>query len=103
MRVNFDDQKVVLTGPDGEEDRMPWVSLPKVAIVTTAKGPIECDFFWVLVGDGGTECVIPQEADGSGDLPDRLQELPEFDHQAVIDASYTTENRTFLCWQRGGS
>lgn len=55
MQVSFDEQKVVLSGPDGEIARMPWVSLQKVAIVTTDKGPFECDFFWVLVGDGGGE------------------------------------------------
>jgi len=101
MQVSFDEQKVVFSGPDGEIARMPWVALQKVAIITTDKGPFECDFFWVLVGDGGGEFMIPQEAEGTGHLLARFQELPGFDHEAVIDASACTDNRTFLCWERG--
>ena len=101
MRLSIDAHKVVLSDPDGEEERMAWAALREVMILTTDEGPFACDFFWVLVGDGGSEIVIAQEVEGSDALLERLQQLPDFDHQAVIDASYCTTNNKFLCWKSG--
>jgi tellurite resistance protein len=55
--------------------------------------------FWVLVADG-SGCVVPSEAEGTDQLLKRLQELPGFDNQAVIQAMASTDNREFLCWKR---
>ncbi len=37
---------------------------------------------------------------GAQDLLGRLQQLPEFDNEAVIAPSASTERRMFECWQR---
>jgi hypothetical protein len=74
-----------------------WGDLIGVAIMTTADGPFSEDFFWILVGADGKGCVVPGEH--AADLLQRLQRLPGFDNQAVIDASTSTEEATFSCWR----
>jgi len=99
MELKLDDKEVRVVWPDQEDEVVPWDELRAVMIETTGEGPFACDFFWVLVGDNGG-CVVPQEAPGSEALLDRLQKLPGFDNQAVIDASASVENIRFLCWER---
>jgi hypothetical protein len=48
--------------------------------------------------DGG--CAVPQGATGDRLLLERLQALPGFDNNAVIEAMSSTSRRRFLCWQR---
>jgi hypothetical protein len=45
--------------------------------------------------------VIPQAAPGASQLLERLQQLPGFNNQAVIDSMGCTDNKQFLCWERG--
>jgi hypothetical protein len=99
--VRVSDAEVRCERPDGKVERVGWTDLHKVEIVTTADGPRHPDVFWVLHGtDGG--CAIPQGATGDGELLERLQALPGFDHGAVIEAMTSTSARRFLCWERGG-
>ena len=79
---------------------MEWDDLQRVEIVTTDHGPFAPDVFWVLHGLKAG-CVIPQGATGEKELLERLQALPGFRYEAVIEAMSSTENRRFLCWERG--
>ena len=91
--------EIVCERPDGAVERVGWADLETVEIVTTSDGPFAPDVFWVLYGrDGG--CAVPQGATGDGMLLERLQALPGFDNDAVIEAMSSTSNRRFLCWQR---
>ncbi len=79
-----------------------WPELEEVAIETTDNGPFGEDFFAVLRTAEFT-ARIPQEVLGFEDLLARLQQLPGFNNEAVIEAAGSTEDATFLCWKRGGS
>jgi hypothetical protein len=77
-----------------------WDDLLEVAILTTADGPFTEDVFFVLVGRGGTGCVVPQGAPEGSQLQERLQRLPGFDNKAVIRAMSSADDATFVCWRR---
>lgn len=101
ITVAFDADEVRVTQPDGMVERVRWDRLRTVLIATTDEGPFADDFLWLLIGDPVSDgCVIPMGAEGLEALVDRLVELPGFDHQALIDASFSTENKKFLCWER---
>ena len=90
---------VCCTWPDGSREAIGWETLLAVEIVTSDAGPFVEDVFWMLRGTRGN-CRVPQEADGSGALLDRLQQLPGFDNEAVIAAMSSTANASFACWQK---
>lgn len=101
ITVAFDEDEVRVTRPDGTLEQMSWDRLRTVMIATTDEGPFADDFLWVLIGDPVSNgCVIPMGAQGLEALVDRLIGLPGFDHQAMIDASSSTDNNKFLCWER---
>ena len=97
--VSFDDESVTCRRSNGLLEVVRWSDLKMVFIETTDAGPAVDDVFWVLAGfESG--CVVPSETEGMNLLMERLQRLPNFDNHAVIQAMSSTENRTFLCWQR---
>ena len=85
--------------PAGETEYVAWQDLRAVLIQTTDEGPWTVDVYWILLGDHGG-CVVPQGAAGEEGLLARLQQLPGFDHGAVIAAMASTDNARFLCWER---
>jgi hypothetical protein len=97
--VTFTDTEVVCTRPDGKIESVTWNDLKTVAIQTTDSGPFASDVFWLLLGEK-TGCAIPQEATGADELMRRLQNLPGFNNEAVIESMTCVENKRFVCWQR---
>jgi hypothetical protein len=98
-RVVLSDAGIVCTRPDGTREFVSWTDLCRVEIVTTDEGPFLPDVFWVLHGsDGG--CVIPQGATGEEELMERLQALPGFRNDVIVDAMSLTDNNRLLCWER---
>jgi|SRR6185436_16010459 hypothetical protein len=85
---------------DGKIEAVAWKDLVEVEIVTTDEGPFVDDVFFLLVGAEGTGCCVPQGAPGSEGLLDRLQGLPEFDNEKVIQAMGCAENARFVCWRK---
>ena len=98
-RVSFDDQKIMRQMPDGRIESVRWDDLVEVGIVTTDEGPFTDDIFWILKGRSGN-CAVPSEADGMKELLFRLQQLPGFNNDAVIEAAGSTSNASFQCWRR---
>jgi hypothetical protein len=96
--VVVDERGVTCRRPGGTVEAVAWADLRAVEILTTDEGPWSEDVFWVLHGRGGG-CVVPQEAEGSNALLERLQQLPGFDNAAVIRAMGSTENARFPCWK----
>lgn len=87
--------------PDGTERTIRWDDLHEVGILTTDEGPFREDVFFILLAqDKKSGCIIPQSAEGNEILLKKLQELPNFDNEAVIQAMTSTDNNKFLCWQR---
>jgi hypothetical protein len=98
-RVRCDEAGVVRTMPDGTQETVSWDDLEAVIILTTDEGPFRDDVFWLLKGSA-SGCAVPSETEGMSELMTRLQQLPGFDNDAVIRAMGSTDNATFLCWQR---
>ena len=73
--------------------------LMEVYIKTTDKGPMACDVFFVLK-TSKRKIVIPQDLQGCDQLLNKLQELEDFDHQAVIEAMSCFGNNKFNCWKK---
>jgi hypothetical protein len=97
--VRLYDSGVECTAPNGNVESVEWKDLQKIEIVTTDQGPFLPDVFWVLHGSQAG-CVVPHGSDGEKELLDRLQKLPGFRNEAVIEAMSSTENRRFLCWEK---
>ena len=100
--VTVDERGVECKRPNGDVEFVPWDDLRGVTIRTTDQGPAVADVFWVLVGEKGG-CMIPQGATGEEVLMQRLQQLPGFNNEAVIQAMTCTENSTFICWDKDKS
>ena len=85
--------------PDGRVEEVAWDKLVQVSIVTSDEGPYNEDLFFLLQGaDGGGCAVASDEAEATG-LVMRLQQLPGFDHDALIQASSCTIEAHFICWR----
>ena len=100
-RVAFSSEMVTHIRPDGTEESIRWDDLHEVGILTTDDGPFAEDMFFLLLGaDGESGCAIPQSSEGSQRLLQRLQQLPDFNSNAVIEAMGSTSNAKFACWKR---
>lgn len=99
--VRISESDVSCTRPNGTTERVAWDDLRQVEIVTTDDGPFRPDVFWLLHGSK-TGCVVPQGATGEPELLERLQQLPGFRNNAVIEAMTSDDNQRFLCWQKTG-
>ena len=54
----IDDEGVSRLLDNGERESVRWADLVAVRILTTDQGPWMEDHFWVLVGTGGSGCVV---------------------------------------------
>lgn len=74
--------------------------LAAVVIETNDSGPWGDDVVWHLLGRAaGITLSIPQSAENFSPLLERLQSLPGFDNEAVIEAMGSTALNAFLCWE----
>lgn len=97
--VGFDGNRLWCRHPDRPPESMDWEYLSEVTIETNSMGPWLCDVFWVLRA-GERTIVIPQGATGEADLQVRLQQLPGFDNEELIQAMRCTREKVFCCWRR---
>ena len=97
--VRVTDTSVSCERPNREIESVRWDDLKLVGIETTDEGPYLADVFWYLVGEQSS-CLVPLGASGENALVERLQALPGFDNEALIEAMSSTSNRKFVCWQR---
>jgi hypothetical protein len=97
--VEWDDEGVRCSGPEGEVESASWAALQAVWVLTTDRGPWIDDVFYVLEGTEG-QCTVPSEAVGAAALIERLRRLPGFDDDAYTQAIRCTDNKRFLVWRR---
>ncbi len=101
VEVGFDDENVWALWPGKEKQSLAWSDLIGVAVETTDGGPFTEDVFWHLGGKNGV-LTYPSSAKSSERLLERLQKLPEFNNERVMEAMMCTENRTFIIWDYQG-
>ena len=97
--VSVSETDVICSRPGSTNESVKWNDLQRVEILTTADGPFAPDMFWVLYGstDG---CVIPWGATGESELINRLQALPGFRNDVIVNAVSLTTNNQLPCWER---
>jgi hypothetical protein len=95
--ITITDDGVSRTLATGAVESVAWDDLTEVRLLTTGDGPWADDVFWVLEGgDGG--CVIPQSFVTEAMLG-RLQALPGFENERMIEAMGSTVEAEFVCWR----
>ena len=99
FEVGFDAERVWCRCPGKEEQSLRWSELVGVAVRTTDEGPLSADVFFILGTNDGT-LIFPQGATGETEILRRLQEIPGFDNEALIEAMGCTDNQTFICWEK---
>ena len=99
-RAEIDSESVRYYRPDGETQQIQWDDLDEVGIVTTDEGPFVEDVFFMLMSKDNQVCAIPQGAEGNEDLLSRLQLLPDFDNETLIQAMGSTSNQNFRLWKK---
>lgn len=97
--VTLSDREISCTRPNGKVETLKWDDLELVAIETTDEGPFATDVFWYLAGET-SGCVIPLGATGEDVLLTRLQALPDFDNEKLIQAMTSASNQRFILWVR---
>ena len=101
VKVWFDKEHAWVHWPSKEPESIKWDSLIGVAVETTDQGPFVEDVYWLLASK---EKVIsyPSEASGSEEMLKRLQEIPTFNNERLIEAMTCTDNQTFILWDHEG-
>ena len=97
--ITINDSSVRYDFPNGQHQEIQWSDLTQVDIQTTDEGPMLPDVFWVLIGTHA-KCVIAQGAAGEQALVERLQRLPHFHNNQLINAMSSTSSQRFVCWRR---
>ncbi len=100
--VTFDDERIVSMRASGQQETVRWDALQEVSIITSDEGPFVDDLHWVLLGVPGG-CAVAGSAAGASELLARLQSLPGFNNEAVIQAMGSTSNARFVCWTRASA
>jgi hypothetical protein len=97
VKVWYDDERAWVHWPSKEPQSIPWSALIGVAVETTDLGPFVEDVWWHLASK---EKVItfPSEATGVGEMLTRLQKIPTFNNEHLIQAMQCTDNKTFILW-----
>ncbi len=101
VKVWFDKESAWVHWPSKKPESIRWDSLIGVAVETTDQGPLVEDVYWHLASEKKV-ITYPSEATGTDDLLKRLQELPTFNNERLIEAMTCTDNRTFILWDHEG-
>jgi hypothetical protein len=98
-RIEIDDTGVRRHLADGGVEEVRWDDLGEVRVITTSDGPFAEDVFFVLAAASGDHgCVVGQGFTDEAFLA-RLQALPGFDDDALIEAMSTAHEADFLLWR----
>jgi hypothetical protein len=95
-----DDAAITQQLRSGRVSRIAWDDLIEIAVETTPWGPFYEDVYFHLVGRDNAYCVVPQASPIISQLVEKLLHLPGFNSEAFIRAMASTDNATFVCWQR---
>ena len=103
QRVEVDDDDVRVL-EDGEVvQRLGWVDLEQVAVVTTAAGPWDEDMFWVLSTAGDGAGVVVPHGLAVDEVVPRLLQLANLDKDRLVESLGSASQATFILWRRDTS
>lgn len=99
-RVAVDDAGIAMD-VGGETRRIAWSQVQRVHIESVAGGLNADEVLWVLTPErGATPMRVPQTAPGADLMIARLQQLPGFRYEPMIQSMITTDATQFLVWER---
>lgn len=84
---------------NGGVEHVAWPDLNLIEIHTTAAGPTADDVFWVFHASNGSGVVVPSSV-APDDLLARVQQLPGFNNEVLIQAMGSTDDAAFECWRK---
>lgn len=96
--IQVSEEELILEYKNGNKENYLFVELKKASLITTDEGPFVDDVFWLMMFK--TIIMIPQGIPGEDNLLARMQKLPDFDNDAVIEAMTCSENNAFHVWER---
>ena len=97
--VSVTEEGVMCRSGRDKAESVSWAALRQVVLQAADFVPVG-DVYWLLIGDHGTGCVIPIDAEGSDELLARMQQrLPGFDNEAVV-AMMGALDGAAVVWQR---
>jgi hypothetical protein len=99
-KVSIDDIGVTHCRAGGTVEELKWDELHDIHIETVAGGLSAADVRWVLSSESGTSVRLAQTAPGADLLIARLQQLPGFRYEPMIQSMITTEATRFVVWER---
>ena len=99
-RVNFDDEQVVRTLPNGNVETVRWRDLQQVSILTPAADQPLTTSASCSTARTARDARSRRARPGVDALLARLQRLPGFNNEAVIEAMGSTAGALFLCRTR---
>lgn len=97
--VEVDERQITYFAPH-EGGAVSINDLARVTIVTNDQGPIADDIHWLLEENGGGRLLIPNSAEGAGQLFEGLASLKGIDFEAAIRAMGSAENASFVIWAK---
>lgn len=80
--------------------RLAWHDVHQVRVVTTADGPVDEDFFWVVSGADGRDVISVPNGLAQDELVPRLLRLEGFDHDRLVESLGSVSPATFVVWRR---
>lgn len=99
--VAVDDEAIRVSDEAGGTRAVAKSELAGVAIETNDSGPWGADVWWLLFGAADElACAFPLGATGEKAAVDYLTALPGFDHEQMVKAMGSTDNRLFRVWRR---
>jgi hypothetical protein len=99
LTISMNEHALTVKRINQPDESIAWSELQIVVIETNSAGPLSPDYYWILA-EKTRGCVVPAGVEGEDQLLVRLQQLPGFDNQAVIDAMGCVEDKRFLCWKQ---
>ena len=84
--------------PKREREFIRWDDIIEIRLITTDKGPLNPDMWYLFIGKTGG-CSVPSEAKGFNQLWDEFKtRFHGLDYQAIIEAG--TDNAQKTIWKK---
>lgn len=98
--IQVDETGVTHRRSDGTVEGVRWDDLRDIHIETVAGGLNAAEVMWVLESQKGERVRVAQTATGADRLIARLQQLPGFRYEPMIQSMITTDATRFVVWER---